>query len=143
MSLNYWRIWLFATLLLLTSTPALFAAENRPDCQVCGMWIDQYRHTRHVFTSKDGHQVMFCSLTCAAKYLKTHEAEMKKLQVADYLNAELVDSTQAFYLVGSDAPPVMSNTSIIAFSSREKAEEFQQKHSGQIMKFIQVLTLEQ
>lgn len=106
------------------------------------MWIDQYRHTRHVFTAKDGDQVLFCSLTCAARYLKTHGEGMKQMQVADYLTAELIDTEQAIYLAGSDAPPVMSNTSIIAFTSREQAEKFQQKHGGRILNFSQTLTLE-
>lgn len=85
---------------------------------------------------------MFCSLTCAARYLKAHRTEMKQLQVADYLSAELIDTTRAVYLAGSDAPPVMSNTSIIAFSRREQAVKFQQKHGGRILTFTQVLTLE-
>ncbi|MCK4839441.1 MAG: nitrous oxide reductase accessory protein NosL [Desulfobulbaceae bacterium] len=139
---NSRQIRLFLLVVLLVAAPTLFAATLRPDCQVCGMWIDQYRHTRHVFTSKDESQVMFCSLTCAARYLKTHGAEMKQLQVADYLTAELIDTEQAIYLAGSDAPPVMSNTSIIAFSSQERAEKFQQKHGGHILRFSQVLILE-
>lgn len=135
-------IWLFALIFLLLAAPVLFAAEPRPDCQVCGMWIDQYRHTRHVFTAKNGTQVMFCSLTCAAQYLKKHKSEMKQLQVADYLSAELIDTAQASYLVESDAPPVMSNISIIAFASRAEAEKFQQKHGGRILTWSQVLPLE-
>ena len=106
------------------------------------MWIDQYRHTRHVFTSKNGTKIMFCSLTCAANYLKSHRKEIKQMQVANYLTAELIDTSRAIYLVGSDAPPVMSNTSIIAFSSREQAEQFQQKHGGRSLNFDKVLTLE-
>ena len=135
-------IWLLFVALLLIGASFLFAAAPRQDCQVCGMWIDQYQHTRHVFIAKDGSQVMFCSLTCAARYLKTHGKELKQLQVADYLSTELIDTTQAVYLAGSDAPPVMSNTSIIAFSSRERAEKFQQEHGGRILTYTQVLTLE-
>lgn len=136
------HLWLVSLALLLLAAPILFAAEPRPECQVCGMWIDQYRHTRHVFTAKDGTQVMFCSLTCAARHLKTHKTEMQQLQVADYLSAALIDTAQAIYLVESDAPPVMSNISIIAFASRAQAEKFQQAHGGRILPFHQVLTLE-
>jgi nitrous oxide reductase accessory protein NosL len=136
------HVWLFAMILLLLATPTPWAAEPRPDCQICGMWIDQYRHTRHVFIAKDTTQIMFCNLPCAVRYLKTHSAEMQELQVADYLSAELTDSALAFYLVESDAPPVMSNTSIIAFASREQAEKFQQSHGGRILNFRQVLSLE-
>lgn len=85
---------------------------------------------------------MFCSLTCAARFLETHDSLRKQMQVADYLTAKLIDGDDAVYLVGSDAPPVMSNTSIIAFSSRLQAERFQESHGGQIMNFSQVLALE-
>lgn len=133
---------MFFLVFMLIGVPLLFAASPRPECKICGMWIDQYRHTRHAFTSKEGSQVMFCSLTCAARYLKSHGTEMKLLQVADYLSTELIDTTQAVYLAGSDAPPVMSNTSIIAFSSRARAEKFQKEHGGRILTYHQALTLE-
>lgn len=139
---NHRSLCFFFLALLLIGASSLFAASSRPDCKVCGMWIDQYQHTRHLFIAKDGSKVMFCSLTCAARYLKTYGSELKQLQVADYLSTELVDATRAVYLVGSDAPPVMSNTSIIAFSSRERAEKFQQEHGGRILTYSQALALE-
>lgn len=85
---------------------------------------------------------MFCSLTCAARYLKSHGNERERLLVADYLSAELVEAPQAVYLAGSDAPPVMSNTSIIAFARREQAEKFRQEHGGRILNYIEALALE-
>lgn len=107
------------------------------------MWIDQYPQTRHVLTAKDGTVVMFCSLTCTAKYLRSHPPEARgRLQVADYLTTKLVDTRQAVYLVGSDAPPVMSNTSIIAFASRRQAKKFQRQHGGRFLTFRQALAVE-
>ena len=129
-------------LLLPLAAAALHAAEPRPDCRICGMWIDQYMRTRHVFTARDGSQVMFCSLTCAARHLQDHAPELKRLEVADYLTTELIDSKSAIYLAGSDVPPVMSNTSIIAFGNRQEAERFQQQHGGRLLDFTQALALE-
>ena len=124
---------------LLYWAPGVLADEAREDCRLCGMWIDQYMQTRHVLTAPDGTQISFCSFTCAAKYLKNNESETNKLRVADYLTAELVAVEDAVYLLGSDAPPVMSNTSIIAFARIEAAESFQKKHGGRIMSFAEVL----
>lgn len=140
--LHYRAIWFFSFVILLLAAPSVFAGASRPDCKVCGMWIDQYRQTRHVFIAKDGSRVMFCSLTCTARYLKSHGSEVRQGQVADYLSTELIDTDQALYLVGSDIPPVMSNTSIIAFSSRERAEKFRQEHGGRILTYSQALKLE-
>ena len=130
---------LFSLIYQLHYTPCVFAEEAREDCFLCGMWIDQYMHTRHVLTAADGTQVSFCSFTCAAKYLKRYEAEVKHLQAADYLTTELIDAEDAVYLLGSAAPPVMSYTSIIAFASNEAAESFRKLHGGKIMTFDEVL----
>ena len=121
------------------STTVIVAEEARDDCRVCGMWIDQYMHTRHVLTEPDGTKISFCSFTCAARFMKTHEVDVKQLQVADYLTTELVGVKDGFYLVESDAPPVMSYTSIIAFATRESAEKFQKVHGGRIMTFDEVI----
>jgi copper chaperone NosL len=116
----------------------VFAGGTREDCRVCGMWIDQYMHTRHVLVDADGNLLTFCSYTCAAGYMKKHAVNVKKLQAADYLTADLVDADKAYYLVGSDAPPVMSYTSIIAFAGIETAADFQKQHGGRIMSLAEV-----
>jgi len=130
---------LFAFVSLLQYAPGVSSEEAREDCNLCGMWIDQYMHTRHVLTTDDGTRVSFCSFTCAAKYIKRHGADVKQLQAADYPTAGLVPSEDAFYLVGSDVPPVMSYTSIIAFADIETAEGFQKLHGGRIMTLAEAL----
>ena len=119
--------------------PVVIAEEKREECRLCGMWIDQYIHTRHVLTAEDGGQISFCSFTCAARYIKSFGENVLHLQVADYLTAELVDVGSAFYLLGSDAPPVMSYTSVIAFQSLAEADNFRKLHGGKIMTFAEVL----
>jgi nitrous oxide reductase accessory protein NosL len=126
---------------LIYYVPGVFAEKVREDCRLCGMWIDQYMPTRHVLTEADNIQVSFCSFTCAVKYMKMHEVEVEQLKVADYLSTELVDVKDALYLLESDAPPVMSNTSIIAFASKKTVESFQKLHGGRIMTFDEVLAL--
>lgn len=119
------------------------AQEVREDCRVCGMWIDQYMQTRHVLTTADGtNKIYFCSFTCAAKYIKKHGADIKQLQAADYLTADLVSAEKAIYLVGSEAPPVMSSTSIIAFAGKESADKFQKLHGGKTMTIVQLMTMD-
>jgi nitrous oxide reductase accessory protein NosL len=132
-------VFLLLAISQLYNTPSIFAEEAREDCRICGMWIDQYMHTRHVFTAADGTRVSFCSFTCAARYLKRQEAKVIQLQAADYLSTELVDVEDASYLVGSEAPPVMSSLSIIAFATFEAAENFQKLHGGKIMTFEEIL----
>ena len=119
---------------------SVIAEETREECRLCGMWIDQHMHTRHVLTAaEDGAQISFCSFTCAARHINRFGEDVQHLEVADYLTAELVNVKSAFYLLGSDAPPVMSYTSIIAFKSLAEADNFRKLHGGKIMTFAEVL----
>ena len=70
--------------------------------------------------------------------IKKHDKDAKQLQTADYLTTELVDAEKAVYLVGSDASPVMSYTSIIAFTEISVANDFQKIHGGRIMTYSEV-----
>ncbi len=90
-------------------------------------------YTRHVVTKKeDLNDVKFCSLTCAAKFLKKNKATIQSIKVGLYLTGELIDAEKAYYLVGSDVPGVMSYLSKIAFSSKEDVVKFQKEYGGQI-----------
>lgn len=114
-------------------------AGQRAECAVCGMWIDLYMKTRHVVILKDDTEMPFCSISCAARFMREHEGETKEVKAADYLTTELVDANEAFYLEGSDAPPVMGSTSMIAFSSRMNARRFRMIHGGRIISFDNAL----
>lgn len=113
--------------------------EQRDECDICGMWIDQYMSTRHVITLKDNTTKSFCSLACAAKYLNENKENVKDVKVADFLTQKLIDAEKAFYLEGSDVPGVMSYTSRIAFSTKTDAEKFQSTHGGRIITFEQAI----
>lgn len=115
------------------------SASEREDCSLCGMWIDLYMKTRHVVTLEDGTSESFCSIACAAKYIKQHKGGVKMIQAADFDTTELISAENAFYLEGSDIPGVMSYTSRIAFSRLTQAEGFQARHGGRIVSFRDAL----
>lgn len=125
----------FLCILSLLSLSMPILCEQREECEICGMWIDQYMSTRHVITLKDNTIKSFCSLACAAKYIREHKENVKDVKVADFLTQRLIDAEKAFYLEGSDVPGVMSYTSRIAFSTKDDAERFQSKHGGRIITF--------
>jgi nitrous oxide reductase accessory protein NosL len=125
---------------MLFLTPvALLEGGEREDCDVCGMWIDLYMKTRYVISLKNDTDISFCSIACTAKYIRKHQGEVSQIMAADYLSEGLTDAEKAFYLSGSDVPGVMNYTSRIAFSTLEKAEDFQKKHGGSIISFKQAL----
>lgn len=116
-----------------------FSEQPRAECEICGMWIDQYMGTRHVITLKDGTLKSFCSLVCTAKYLKKHKGDVKKIEVADFLTEKLVCADNAFYLEESDIPAVMSYISRVAFAEKSDAEKFQKEHGGRVITFNEAL----
>lgn len=114
-------------------------AEERADCHLCGMWIDLYTRTHHVAELEDGTRVDFCSIACTARYLGKNAGHVRRVMAADFESTELIPADEAVYLAGSDAPPVMTYTSRIAFSTRERAEAFRATHGGRIITFQDAL----
>jgi nitrous oxide reductase accessory protein NosL len=128
-----------ALLFCLTIFLGLARAEERKECSLCGMYLDEYASTVHVIIFKDGTRQETCSLACAAKIYAKEKARIKKIMAADFLNAAFVDAEHAVYLEGSDIPGVMSYTSRIAFRNWADAEKFQKKHGGKIVTFKDAL----
>ncbi len=125
------------TLLTIMLMAGSLAAEGpgREDCAVCGMWIDQNMHTRLVIETSDHSTLKFCSFACVSKYVSEHASGAVDIKVADYLSADLTDAKTAYYVIGSDAPPVMSSISTVAFASRSGALEFIKLHKGKLTTF--------
>ena len=133
------RIASLVFLFCLTMFPGLARAEERKECSLCGMYLDEYASTVHVVIFTDGTRQETCSLACAAKIYAKEKVRIKKIMAADFLNADLVDADHAVYLEGSDIPAVMSFTSRIAFRDRAEAVKFQKKHGGNIVTFKDAL----
>ncbi|MDX2443673.1 MAG: hypothetical protein QNK30_07715, partial [Bacteroidales bacterium] len=53
------------------SVPLVVAAESeRPSCQVCGMYIDQYQKTTAKLEYKDGTVTQSCGLACLLRLVE-------------------------------------------------------------------------
>ena len=126
--------------LLFYALTTVGADTRRRECAVCGMWIDQYEHTKHVVNLRGGNTEYFCSIACASKYIDVNGREIYKIKVADFITKQLIDADYAFYLVDSNIPGVMSYISMIAFSTSKSAEEFREIHGGKIMTFEEALS---
>lgn len=127
-------------LLFFYALTSVGADTPRRECAVCGMWIDQYEHTKHVVNLHNGSSEYFCSIACARKYIEVNRREIHKIRVADFITEQLIDADYAFYLVDSNIPGVMSYISMIAFSTSKSAEEFREIHGGKIMTFAELLS---
>ena len=100
-------------------------------CHVCGMNLKMFYKTSHALKLDDGTASQYCSIRCLCTDKPNHKDHIIGVLVADAKSEKLINVEDAFYVVGSKAPGTMTKTSKIAFSSKEDAEAFSKKFSGQ------------
>nr|ADI87690.1 hypothetical protein LW2_0150 [uncultured Nitrospirae bacterium MY2-3C] len=127
------------TIICLSLSGTTLYSHERAECVLCGMWIDQNEHTRHMIRFEDDSTVDFCSFACLAKYLKNNHKKITRIEAADFLTTRMINVYNAYYLEGSDVPGVMSNISRIAFLELSAIKKFQKKHGGRIVSFKRAL----
>ena len=105
---------------------------GKDQCSFCKMNIVDQTHSAQFVTAK-GKQFKFDAIECMVNYLDENNEEKIAISlVADYANpGEMTESEKATYLI---TPAIKSpmGANLSAFSSKNTAEEFQQKHPGEI-----------
>ena len=105
---------------------------GKDQCSFCKMNIVDQTHSAQLVTAK-GKQFKFDAVECMVNYLDQNgEEKIALLLVADYANpGEMTEAEKATYLI---TPAIKSpmGANLSAFSAKNKAEEFQQKHFGEI-----------
>lgn len=105
---------------------------GKDQCIFCKMNIVDQTHSAQLVTAK-GKQFKFDAVECMVNYLdQNREEKIALLLVADYANpGEMTEAEKATYLI---TPAIKSpmGANLSAFSVKNKAEEFQQKHLGEI-----------
>jgi nitrous oxide reductase accessory protein NosL len=133
------------TLILLLCVTPLFAAfeetnGQRPSCDVCGMYIDEFHDTATELTFKDGHKVEACGVACMLRLINDNGGPdaFTRLIVRDWGTKSLVTASEATYVIGSRIiPDMMPN--IIAFKDKQSAEAFVAKEGGELLDLTQAL----
>jgi copper chaperone NosL len=105
---------------------------GKDQCSFCKMNIVDQTHSAQLVTAK-GKQFKFDAIECMVNYLgESSEEKIAILLVADYANpGEMTDAETATYLI-SEAIKSPMGANLSAFSVKSTAEEFQQKHTGEI-----------
>ncbi|MCB2183355.1 MAG: nitrous oxide reductase accessory protein NosL [Desulfobulbaceae bacterium] len=129
--------------LMLFCIPAAFAAagqEDRPACQVCGMYIDEYQKTAGKLEYNDGKLVQSCGLACLLRLVVDEGGPdaFKSLLVKDFLSEKTLQAQEAIYVLSSKIIPDML-PSIIAFQDRAEAQHFKDAYGGELVTFSQAL----
>lgn len=128
-------------LCLLSVVPAVKAAApadltQSPACRQCGMDRSKFSHSRMLIEYEDGTKTGLCSLHCAAVELaNTIDKLPVTVKVADYDSKELLDTDQAFWVMGGSKKGVMTGQAKWAFASGAAAERFIKTSGGNLVSF--------
>lgn len=130
----------FVSVLALFIVSGIAAANERFECHVCGMYIDQYQQTAGKLEYKDGKIVQSCGLACLLRMVEDAGGPdaFKVLAVKDWLTGEIIAAEKAMYVLSSKVIPDML-PSLIAFKNPADAKLFQQENGGEVITFSQAL----
>jgi nitrous oxide reductase accessory protein NosL len=120
----------------------LQTGDARDWCSVCGMNLKMFYKTNHAAELNDGNYKQYCSIHCLLSDEHNHKDNIKNIFVVDANSEKIINTKNAFYVVGSDVQGTMSPISKIAFSSKSDAEEFNIAFNGNsILNFKEVTDL--
>ena len=149
------RTWIAVTALALVLFLGFcrFGAKN---CSQCGR--TECRNMAFTVHLQDGTEVETCCPRCGLHYLEGEHPAVRSLSAHDFYTAAKLPADRAFYVEGSDVtpclapgnPPVRDEhgccapvydrclPSLLAFSSRERAEAFAKEHGGTMKTFGEI-----
>jgi copper chaperone NosL len=135
MRTNFYKPFIGLAILLLTISCKIEpeAIEfGKDQCSFCVMNIVDKTHAAQYVTKK-GKQFKFDAIECMVNDLsEKNEEEISIMLVANYTNpGEMIDAKTASYLISTAIKSPMG-ANLSAVSLIEKAEELQQKYSGDI-----------
>ena len=150
------RYWVGPVILTLVVGLVYFLFLDQPVvCDLCGRPLHQ--ETFYRIHLRDGEVRQACCPRCGLRFQQGRD-DVVGLEVADFRTGELLDATQAFYVEDSSLnmcyldDPVQRDIEgtestlmwdrcvpgLLAFESREDAEEFRSEKGGQIKTYKQI-----
>ena len=110
-------------------------------CRICGMYIERFKHTAVYIDYKSGSSQAYCGVSCAIRSINEHGGmdEVKSAHVTGWISEKPMELKTASYVIGSKLIPDMI-PNIIAFDSKEEADEFIKKQGGKIESLDSLLT---
>ncbi len=113
--------------------------QEREWCPVCGMSLKMFYKTNHTSKLYNGTKRQYCSLRCLVVDMQEYGIDIDDIKVVDASTQELIDASEAFYVLGSKVKGTMSRVSKLAFKNRDDAEKFLKEYKGKIVDFTTAL----
>jgi len=131
--LNFWII-----IILLMNTIAWSGEIKR--CQVCGMDVSKYPHTKYVVTTTEGKEFITCGVQCGLTLHLRLKEKFKSATAADLLSNRSFDAQKGFYVYKSTVITDMA-PGFISFLTRVNAEKFQKGFGGKVVTYQEALEI--
>jgi len=106
--------------------------SDKDKCPVCGMFVYKYPDWVCATVLSTGKTLYFDGAKDLFRFLKGSSGDTPGVEaswVTEYYGLKMIDATKAFYVIGSDVYGPMGHE-LIAFATREEAEEFMADHKG-------------
>lgn len=109
-------------------------------CHYCSMTIVDKQHAAQIVTNK-GKAFKFDAIECMVNHLKDVEKGSTALFLTNGYTApgELIDATQATYLISEGIPSPMGEF-LTAFKNTEDAKQALEEHGGKLYSWEELLT---
>ena len=109
-------------------------------CSICGMDLSKYSHVRYVVTLIDGKTQMTCGVQCGLTLQIRLGDQFKSAMATDLISHREVEASKAFYVYRSSVTTDMA-PGFIAFSTKEKAENFAKGFGGKVVNHREALEI--
>ena len=109
-------------------------------CQVCGMDVSKYPHTRYVVTTTEGEEYVTCGVQCGLTLHLRLKEKFKSATATDLLSNRSFDAQKGFYVYKSTVISDMA-PGFISFVRRADAEKFQKGFGGKVVTYQEALEL--
>ena len=107
-------------------------------CSICGMDVSKYTHVKYVITATDGKTYTTCGVQCGLTLQIRLSDKFKSALATDLVTHREVDASKAFYVYKSSAITDMA-PGFIAFSTKERAENFAKGFGGKVVTYQEAL----
>ncbi|MGZ3494051.1 MAG: nitrous oxide reductase accessory protein NosL [Thermodesulfobacteriota bacterium] len=129
---------LFGLILNLVFLSGSQALADPQGCSICGMDVSKYTHVKYVVTGTDGKTYTTCGVQCGLTLQIRLGDKFKSAMATDLITHREVEASKAFYVYKSSVITDMA-PGFIAFSTKEKAENFAKGFGGKLVNHREAL----
>lgn len=109
-------------------------------CSICGMDVSKYTHVKYVVIAADGKTQTTCGVQCGFTLQIRLANQFKSATATDLITHRDVEAKNAFYVYKSSVITDMA-PGFIAFSTKEKAENFIKGFGGKVVTYQEALEI--